>query len=100
MKTTSTNRKSATNRGKKRITFYCKADPGSEVYLAGDFNGWDPYARRMTDKEKKGIFTTTMMLHPGTYEYKFVVNGYWSVDYECGEWVPNGKGSLNSLLYV
>ena len=100
MKTTVQKKKTNANKGKKRITFFCKAQPGSEVYLAGDFNNWDPGARKMSDKENNGIFSATLMLMPGEYEYKFIINGNWSIDSECEEWVPNSMGSLNSLRKI
>lgn len=100
MKTATKKNKTSANKGKKRFTFLCKAEPGSEVYLAGNFNGWNPTKRKMIDKENNGNFITTMMLPPGEYEYKFVINGHWSIDRECEDWVPNSMGSLNSLIRV
>ena len=100
MKATTKKKKTNANTGRKRVTFVCKADPGSEVYLAGNFNGWNPVKRKMTDKESNGNFTTTMILPPGEYEYKFIINGHWSIDPECEEWVPNKMGTLNSVIKI
>lgn len=100
MKTTTKKKKTSANTGRKRVTFYCAAEAGSEVYLAGSFNGWNPTKRKMADKENNGNFTTTMMLSPGEYEYKFIINGHWSIDPECEDWVPNSVGSLNSVIKV
>ncbi|MEF8985059.1 MAG: glycogen-binding domain-containing protein [Bacteroidales bacterium] len=100
MKTATMNKKANPNKGKKRITFICKADPGSEVYVAGDFNDWKPDKRRLSDKDGNGRFTTTMLLPPGTYEYKFIINGQWSIDSECEEWMPNKMGTLNSVIEI
>jgi 5'-AMP-activated protein kinase regulatory beta subunit len=100
MKTATMNKKTSPTKGRKRVTFVCKAEPGSEVYLAGDFNDWDPEKRRLFDKEGDGRFTTTMLLPAGTYEYKFIINGQWSIDPECEEWVPNKMGSLNSIVRI
>jgi len=82
----------------RRITFHLKAQPGSKVYIAGDFNDWDPKARRMKDKNSDGNYTTTMLLKPGEYQYKFIIDGHWSIDPECDEWVPNTMGSINSVI--
>jgi 5'-AMP-activated protein kinase regulatory beta subunit len=94
----STQTKSKTSR--KRITFRLKAQPGSEVYIAGDFNNWDPSARRMKETDGNGNFSATMLLKPGEYQYKYIVNGQWSIDPECEEWIPNSMGSLNSVIRV
>jgi 1,4-alpha-glucan branching enzyme len=90
--------KTVTKTTKKRITFEVKAEPGSEVYVAGDFNNWEP-TKKLKSKNKDGIFTGTLLLDRDTqYEYKFIINGKWSVDPNCDEWVPNALGSLNSVL--
>lgn len=85
---------------KKRVTFTLAADAGSEVFLAGDFNNWDPAAKRMADKDGTGVYSTVVTLAPGEYEYKFVINGIWCVDPNCREWRQNSLGTLNSVLHV
>lgn len=39
-------------------------------------------------------------LPAGTHEYKFIVNGTWFSDPKCPDWIPDGCGSLNSVLHV
>jgi len=83
---------------RKRVTFQVKAEPGSEVYVAGDFNNWQP-KKKLINKNNDDIYTGTILLdRQKQYEYKFVINGKWSVDPNCEEWVPNSLGSLNSVL--
>ena len=86
--------------GTKKVAFQFRAEPGSKVYLAGTFNKWDPTSKQLSDRNGNGVFTTSLMLAPGRYEYKFVVNGVWCVDPECSEWIANDQGSLNSVLAV
>jgi len=85
---------------KRRITFTIQADPGAVVYLAGSFNNWDPQVKKMIDKRGDGNFAGTLMLAPGTYEYKFVINGTWCLDNKNCEWAQNNLGTLNSVLTV
>ena len=87
---------------KKRVTFTLAADAGSEVYLAGDFNNWDPAGKKLTDKKGDGVYSTFVMLAPGEYEYKFhfIADNIWCVDPNCKEWRQNIYGSLNSVLHV
>jgi len=54
----------------------------------------------MTDANGTGEFSVTILLPPGQYEYKFVINGAWCVDPECADWVQNSLGTLNSLRRV
>ena len=83
-----------------RVTFNVRADPGSTVFLAGDFNQWDPAAKSMTDTKGTGDFSATLSLLPGQYEYKFVINGSWCVDPTCADWVQNKHGTLNSVRRI
>jgi 1,4-alpha-glucan branching enzyme len=84
----------------KRVTFTVNADPASTVFLAGSFNDWDPTAKQMTDKKSNGIFTATLNLVPGEYQYKFIINGTWCADPDCSDWVQNEHGTLNSIRRV
>ena len=89
---------SPTTRGKRRVAFKLLAAPGSEVYVAGTFNGWDETRKRLFYKD--GVYTATMMLERGRHEYKFIIDGIWCVDPDCPDWVPNDQGSLNSVITV
>jgi len=93
---------SQTNRSAKRhrVMFSVRVNAGSSVFLAGDFNGWDPYAKPMTDKKGEGVFTAVLLLLPGDYAYKFVIDGTWCVDPQCQLWAPNEYGTLNSIKHI
>ena len=86
--------------GKRRIRFELNAEPGSEVCVAGSFNNWAAATIPMRDADSAGRYRRTMLLMPGHYEYKFVVNGTWCVDPVCENWRANDQGSLNSVLEV
>ena len=83
---------------RKAVTFTLRADSGKKVFLAGTFNNWDPAAKPMN--EKKGVYSVSLRLEPGKYEYKFVVDGTWCADPECLDCVPNDQGTLNSVIVV
>ena len=83
---------------RKRVSFTIKAEKGSKVFVAGSFNDWSHTKTQL--KEKNGTFSKSILLEKGCHEYKFVVNGIWTVDPECADWVPNGHGSLNSVVNV
>lgn len=84
----------------KRVTFQVRAETGSKIFVAGDFNKWDASANPLTDPKQTGNFAAVLPLEPGTYEYKFVINGTWCVDPECPDWVQNNLGTLNSVRKV
>ena len=84
----------------QRVTFSVRAEAGSKVFLAGSFNDWNPAAKEMADKKGDGVYTVTLSLASGTYQYKFVVDGTWCADPECADWVQNDLGTLNSVKHV
>jgi len=87
-----------TTAGRKRVRFQLQAESGREVFIAGSFNGWQASCRQL--KESGGVYSATMMLPKGRFEYKFVVDGVWCIDPDCPEWSQNGFGSLNSVITV
>ncbi len=88
----------AVKKGKK-VSFQLTTKPGSKVFVAGSFNGWNPTQLPMPESPK-GEYKITMTLQPGRHEYKFVVNGEWILDPLCSDCHPNSVGSLNSVVAV
>jgi len=83
----------------KAVAFTFNNDKGLSVYIAGTFNNWNVSAKKMTEK-KNGLYTATLKLAPGRYEYKFVVNGTWCQDPANADFVANDQGTFNSVLVV
>lgn len=75
--------------------------PGAQrVFLAGDFNGWDPEARRMKRARKgEDVFVAVVDLEAGRHEFKYVVDGEWVCDPDLPR-VPDGMGADNSVIEV
>ena len=84
----------------KNVTFTVHADKGKAVYVAGEFNKWNPTAKKMAYKAKSGIYTATVKLAAGTYQYKFVIDGTWCADPENANSVANDQGTFNSVIDV
>ena len=85
---------------KKAVTFTIHGEKGRSVYLAGEFNKWDPTAKKMAYKARSGIYTATVKLAPGSYQYKFVIDGTWCADPENVNAVANAHGTFNSVVEV
>ncbi len=83
-----------------RVRFTIDAPNARKVLLAGDFTDWEAAARPMR-RRKAGAatFSTSVTLPPGTYEYKFLVDGNWVEDPKA-EQVANPFGTNNSLVVV
>ena len=91
---------STSTAGRNKVIFEVQTKPGSSVFLAGDFNGWDCTKKQLTDKDNNGIFQGAVMLGTGTYEYKFYINDTWCVDPGNPNFRPNEMGTLNSVITV
>jgi len=71
------------------------------VAIAGDFNGWNPQANILEDPEGDGIWTGTLKLEPGRYEYMFVLDGEkWFPDPNALRYVKDGFGNKNAILEI
>ena len=93
--------KKQTNKvAKQNVTFTVHADRGKSVYVAGSFNQWSTTAKKMAYKARAGIYTATVKLAPGTYEYKFILDGTWCADPENANAVANDQGTFNSVIVV
>ncbi|HOO55533.1 MAG TPA: glycogen-binding domain-containing protein [bacterium] len=84
---------------KKRITFALVAPNASSVAVVGSFNNWDT-EKHPLKKDAKGVWKKAVMLEPGAYEYKFLVDGDWRLDPNCETVVPNPHGTGNNIVKV
>lgn len=75
--------------------------PGAQsVSVAGDFNGWNP-AKTNLERTDGGMWTVTLQLKPGRYEYMFVIDGkQWIADPLAAEEATDGFGAQNAVLDV
>ena len=63
--------------------------PGAlRVALVGDFTHWQQNPINLR-KHYDGIWRASASLPPGTYHYRFLVDGKWRDDPECTLRVPN-----------
>ncbi|MFN4299723.1 MAG: alpha-amylase family glycosyl hydrolase [Thermaurantimonas sp.] len=68
------------------------------VAIKGTFNSWNTLANPFELKD--GVYQTTILADPGTYEYVLVVDGREMTDPENPQTVSNGMGGFNSLLTI
>ncbi|MFC1817278.1 isoamylase early set domain-containing protein [Thermodesulfobacteriota bacterium] len=82
---------------RKRVSFSIEAPVAEQVVLMGDFNKWDPNVHPMKN-HGNGIWTKSVIIPPGEYEYKFLIDGDWKEDPGNEKTCPNCFGTLNSIL--
>jgi hypothetical protein len=61
------------------LTFTFNGPPGETVTIAGSFNGWDPFMYEMKENPA-GVYTFTLSLPAGKYQYVFFCQGKRIVD--------------------
>jgi 1,4-alpha-glucan branching enzyme len=81
---------------KKRVYFTREAPGADDVRVLGNFNDW---SGRPLKKQKDGVWKTWTMLEPGTYEYRYLVDGDWTNAPEAEE-VENPFGGKNCVERV
>ncbi len=84
---------------KQKVTFSYTAPEAQTVLVAGDFTGWQeaPLSLR---KDKQGLWTRTVALAPGKYEYRLLVDGQWRDDPQCPNRQRNQFGGQNCVCIV
>ncbi|MGA9449733.1 MAG: glycogen-binding domain-containing protein [Verrucomicrobiia bacterium] len=80
------------------VTFVLELPEAQEVCLYGDFSGWPTAGLRLIRRSQNGRWEKRLMLPPGRYEYKCVVDAEWIHDPHASQNVPNPGGSLNPVL--
>ena len=83
----------------KNIEFTFYSPETMNVYVAGEFNGWDTQSLPMK-KDKDGVWKSTVKLLPGRYEYKLFADDAWVENLPGAETVSNPFGTQNFVLSV
>ncbi|MDD3656678.1 MAG: zf-HC2 domain-containing protein [Atribacterota bacterium] len=85
------------------ITFSMRADASqiNSIAVVGDFNDWDPNRNLLIDDNNDGIWTVTLKLEPGRYEYMFIIDGQkWVPDPAAYRYVSDGFGNKNAVIEI
>ncbi len=82
------------------IEFIFEDHQANEVKLAGDFNQWKAQDFIMMYDEEKKVWRKAISLKPGSYQYRYVVDGRWIADPHNPVTVDDQFGGVNSLVIV
>jgi 1,4-alpha-glucan branching enzyme len=69
-----------------------------QVYLVGDFNGWNRTRTPMT-RLPDGEWAHQATLHQGSYHFKYLADGDWFLDYAAFG-LEEGPFGWNSVVVV
>jgi chromosome partitioning protein len=87
----------------REVTVQFRAPTAGDVRIAGDFNGWipDKGVRSVIDSVSGArVWTKVLQLPPGTYQYRYVVDGEWKEDPSNANTTAGPSGRVNSILVV
>lgn len=87
------------SRGVHPVTFDYFNPAARSVFLAGSFNDWSAAAAPMT-RDGEGHWSAELILTPGSYEYRLIVDGLWQEDPMAAGFKANPFGGLNSVVVV
>jgi Glycogen recognition site of AMP-activated protein kinase len=80
------------------VTFLLENNKNAtKVFLAGSFNEWKPNDLAMIRTDSGWI--ANVVLKPGKYFYKFIVDGNWMVDEQNKLRENDNEGNTNSVFY-
>lgn len=83
----------------KKVEFSLEAPVANSVKLAADFTDWEKHSVEMMHSPD-GVWFTVVPLAPGSYSYRFIVDGQWRDDPRSTQRVPNPFGSDNAMVEV
>jgi 1,4-alpha-glucan branching enzyme len=82
---------------KRKVMFSMNSSNAEEVILMGNFNNWDP-KKHVMKKDRKGMWVKAVIIPPGKYEYKFLVDGQWKEDPQNDQTCLNCFGTYNNVF--
>ncbi len=92
-------KQSDTGSGSQCVCLGLTRPDAQDVGIAGSFNDWHPSVTPMIRLDN-GKWAKELVLPPGSYEYRFVVDGEWVDDPAATELIPNSFGTANAVLVV
>ncbi|MDD5730225.1 MAG: AAA family ATPase [Candidatus Omnitrophica bacterium] len=80
-----------------KLQFAYYAPGASKVHLVGEFNDWELSDKTLMRKDN-GTWKKDINTNPGSYRYRFVVDGVWTEDPTNPEKALNPYGQMDSLV--
>lgn len=81
-----------------RFTYY--GPEATSVKIGGTFNNWNPTDEFLMERDEYGTWSKNISLKPGTYQYRFIVDGEWVEDHNNSNYIHNAYGGNNSVLEI
>jgi 1,4-alpha-glucan branching enzyme len=86
-----------TQAAQRKVRFELDAPKAKSVFAGGTFNNWSPTATPLV-LVGGSTWSKDLLLPPGRYEYRFVVDGKWVEPPHAKAYVPNPNGGRNGVF--
>lgn len=86
-------------KGLKNTEFHLEAPAAKSVKLAADFTDWEKSPLDLIRSEA-GLWFAIVPLLPGSYTYRFIVDGQWYDDPQPARRKVNPFGTTNAVVNV
>jgi len=80
--------------------FFCDDPNASCVKIVGSFNNWNTSEESLMERKKDGTWSKSIILAPGTYQYRFLIDDDWVEDQNNPNQVDNSFGGKNSVIRI
>ena len=85
----------------RKVKFFYNGESGKAVFLAGNFNNWDPFMLRMKeDPEIPGFYSIAIRIPPGDQYYTFIADGREIIDPRNPRKAIDKDGKRVSYLFI
>ena len=85
----------------RTVRFFYSGESGKSVFLAGNFNNWDPFMLKMKeDPEAPGFYSISIRIPPGDQYYTFIADGREITDPGNPRKAIDKNGKRVSYLFV
>jgi 1,4-alpha-glucan branching enzyme len=81
------------------VRFSIEAPHAQDVRVTGEFTDWSFEGIEMR-RDEQGVWSVVLEIPPGSYEYRFILDGVWVKDPAHFESVTNEFGQENSVVVV
>lgn len=83
----------------RRATFIAYHSEASDVSVSGSFSNWEPM-KLFPNPNDPGMWGVSLNLPPGTYSYKYIIDGEWMLDPLNYTPITEPDGNMNSGFVV
>jgi chromosome partitioning protein len=84
----------------RKMEFFFHAPEASRVQIVGNFNNWTQSESYYMERQEDGSWSKEILLEPGMYQYKFLVDNEWMEDQNNPNVVEDPFGGKNSIIEV